>query len=190
MAKTCDGRGDDCDELWTLEGRHTSAAERLGIEGGHEFFAGKRPFDINLQRGGFTDGQPVQRAGNGARNSRAHEHAGHAREHGPEQRRQSGELDFFQQIDAHQSIMPFFGEEHLDEGSENNRLHKARTELQRGFRNEAKGRTLGFAAFNEIIRQHARDHVGQRKMCQRPANRAIEITQLQPARENRLDARS
>ncbi len=108
-------------------------------------------------------------AGNGARNSRAHEHASHAREHGAEQRRQSGELDFFKEIDADRTIVPLFGEKHFDESAENNRLHKTRAGLQRGFRDEAKGRIFGLAAFNEIIRQHAFDHGGEREMRQAPA---------------------
>ena len=118
------GRGDDAEELRTFDNRERAVAEGARVERGKEFFAGQRADDINFQLGRFAVRQPVQRAGNGARNAGAHEHVIHVGEHRAVKRGQGGQLDFFEKIDADQSVVAFLGQEHFHEVGHHRQFHQ------------------------------------------------------------------
>ena len=54
-------------------------------------------------------------------NARAHQHVVHAGEHGAVERRQGGQLDLGEQVDADQAVVPLLREPHLDERRQHRR---------------------------------------------------------------------
>ena len=151
------------------------------------FFAGQRAFDINFQLDGFAARQPVQHAGNGARNARAHQHIIHARKHRAENRGQRWELDFFQKVDADQAGVTFLGEKNFREICRDRQRHEIRAEFEAGQRRELEGRVGGLAAGDEIVREDFGRDAGHGEMFERVAHLAVGVAGLQPPGENRAE---
>ena len=149
-----------------------------------KLFAGQPAFDVHFQLDRFPSRQPVEHAGDGARDARAHQHIIHAREHRAENRRQRGELDFFQKVDADRSVMSLFGKKYFREIGRHGERHVIRAGLQTGQRRELEGRIGGLAAGDEIIFENFDGHARHGEMFEGVAHLAVGIAVLQPPGKN------
>ena len=172
-----------------LTSRGRAAAESAGIERGKELLTGQGADDINLQLGRFAFRQPVQRAGNGARDAGAHEHIIHVGQHRAVERRQGGQLDFFEKINADQSVVAFLGQKYFHEICRHRQFHQGRAGAERRHGGGFERRRRRFSSGNEILRQHARGDGRDGELVQGAAQVAIGITELQVAGQDDGESR-
>ena len=86
--------------------------------------SGKRSGHVHLQLDGEALGEPVQRARDGPRDARAHEHVVHVREDRAEQGGQRGDLHLLEQVHPDEAVVAFLGEEDPHEGPEHEQVHQ------------------------------------------------------------------
>ena len=80
-----------------------------------EILSGLRVLDVDLEFDLLAEGQVVEDAGDAARDAGAHQHVGDPGEHRAVERRQGGQLDLFEEIDADRAVVSLAGEEDFDE---------------------------------------------------------------------------
>ena len=132
----------------------------------------------------------VQHAGDVQRDSRAHQHIAHARQHGAVDRGQVRHLHLLKIIDAHRILVAFPGQKHFNEVADHAQLDELARIVLLVHGKRLDRAHLQLAAGNEILLPDASGHLWKGKCVQSPAHVAALVAVGKPAHKDRIERRA
>ena len=161
-------------------------AEFGGRKGREEFLVTAGPGDIKLQRNCLVASQPIENSWNGSWYSCAHQNVINPGEHRPEETGKDRQLDFFQQVDADNAAVTFFGKEYLDKAGQHIKPKIIRSGISIWGRSVAEGFIPLFSSRNEEICENLSRYIKKGKRSDSSPEVALEVSALEPSCENQV----
>jgi hypothetical protein len=160
------------------------------IQARHVPGAGVRARDGHTHLAGGARGERVEQARDLGRDTRAHQHVVHPRQHRAVGRRGGGQLDLLQVVDADRATLTLLGQVHLDKVACDRELGACRVRAQPQPGDGPERLASRDPARHEVTPQDAVGHSGQRKLGQRAPVMPVRVAELQPTGQHRVERHS